>query len=135
LVFVDIDSFKAINDRHGHLVVDQVLVAAAQRLLTSARASDTVARIGGDEFTVLCEHLDDARHDLVALAERIGARVSGCVSADRQQIAVTLSVGITTVTADEDADALVRRADSAMYAAKQRGPGNYHVWSELLPQR
>ncbi len=135
LVFVDIDSFKAINDRHGHLVGDQVLVAAAERLLTSARASDTVARIGGDEFTILCEHLDDAPRDLVALAERIGAQVSGCMSMEQQPIRVTLSVGITTVTADEDADALVRHADTAMYAAKERGPGNYHVWCEPVPPR
>jgi diguanylate cyclase (GGDEF)-like protein len=135
LVFVDIDSFKAINDRHGHLVGDRVLVAAAQRLLTSARASDTVARIGGDEFTILCEQLEDARQDLVALAERIGAQVSGCMTTERQPITVTLSVGITTVIDDEDADALVRNADSAMYAAKERGPGNYHVWSATVPPR
>ncbi len=129
LLFIDIDSFKAINDRLGHLVGDQVLVAAAQRLITSARASDTVARIGGDEFVVLCEHLDHARRDLVALAKRIGTRISACMTTDKDPLTVTVSVGITTVTADEDADALVRNADSAMYAAKQRGPGNYHVWT------
>jgi len=132
-VFIDIDSFKAINDRLGHLVGDQVLVAAAQRLLTSARASDTVARIGGDEFTILCEHLDDARRDLVALARRIGTRIAARMSTDKNPLMVTVSVGITTVAADEDADALVRQADSAMYSAKQRGPGNYHVWDSAAP--
>jgi diguanylate cyclase (GGDEF)-like protein len=129
LLFIDIDSFKAINDRLGHLVGDQVLVSAAQRLLTTARASDTVARIGGDEFVVLCEHLDHARRDLVTLAKRIRNRVSDAMTTDKDPLTVTVSVGITTVAADEDADALVRNADSAMYAAKQRGPGNYHVWS------
>ena len=129
MVFVDIDAFKAINDRLGHVVGDQILIAAAQRLLTSARVSDTVARIGGDEFTILAENLDDATRDLTALARRIGTPVSACVPTYENPLTVTVSVGIATVTADEDADALVRRADSAMYAAKRRGPGNYHVWS------
>ena len=130
LLFIDIDSFKTINDRHGHLVGDQVLVAAAQRLRTSARASDTVARIGGDEFVILCEHRDRGGGDVIALARRIGTHISAHTPTDRGPLTVTVSVGITTVTADEDADALVRQADSAMYTAKQRGPGNYHVWDE-----
>jgi diguanylate cyclase (GGDEF)-like protein len=129
LLFIDIDSFKAINDRLGHLVGDQVLVAAAHRLLISARTSDTVARFGGDEFVILCEHLDEPENDLVALADRIGTRISASLPTDKDPLIVTVSVGISTVVDDEDADALVRKADSAMYAAKQRGPGNYHVWS------
>jgi len=129
LLFIDIDSFKGINDRLGHLVGDQVLVDVAQCLLTSARASDTVARSGGDEFVILCERLENSVRDLVALARRIGTRISPCMATGKDPVTVTVSVGITTVTADEDADALVRQADTAMYAAKQRGPGNYHVWS------
>ena len=131
LLFLDLDAFKSINDRLGHLVGDQVLVAVAERLVGSARTSDTVARIGGDEFVVLCEHLDHVLPDLVRLAQRIGARVSEAIPAGPEPLTVTLSVGITTVVDDaDDADALVSRADSAMYAAKQSGPGNYHVWSE-----
>ena len=128
LLFIDVDSFKAINDRHGHRVGDQVLVAAAQRLVTAARASDTVARFGGDEFVILCEHLDHATRNLVALAQRIGAQVSTGMTTDKETLQVTVSIGITTVTADEDADELIRQADGAMYVAKQRGPGNHHVW-------
>ena len=60
LLFIDVDSFKAINDRHGHRVGDQVLMATAERLVAAARASDTVARFGGDEFVILCEHPEDA---------------------------------------------------------------------------
>ena len=105
LLFIDVDSFKAINDRHGHLVGDQVLVTAAQRLVAAARVSDTVARIGGDEFVILCEHLDHATRRLVALARRINAQVADCVTTDKDSLRITVSIGITTVTADEDADA------------------------------
>jgi diguanylate cyclase (GGDEF)-like protein len=137
LLFIDVDAFKAINDRRGHLVGDQVLVTAAQRLVASARASDTVARIGGDEFVILCEHLDHGAGHLVALAQRIGVLVSDCMTTDKVPLEVTVSIGITMSTADEDPDALIRQADSAMYAAKQRGPGNYQVWDtrmERLPR-
>ena len=130
LLFIDVDSFKAINDRHGHRVGDQVLVTAAQRLVTAARASDTVARIGGDEFVILCEQLDQATGNLVALARRIDAHVAEGVPTDKQTLQVTVSIGITTVTADEDADELIRRADGAMYLAKERGPGNHHIWAD-----
>lgn len=128
LLFIDVDSFKAINDRHGHRVGDQVLVAAAQRLAHTARASDTVARIGGDEFVILCEHLDHATRNLVALAQRISTQVSTGVTTDKETLQVTVSIGITTVTGDDDADEVIRQADGAMYVAKKRGPGNHHIW-------
>jgi diguanylate cyclase (GGDEF)-like protein len=131
LLFIDVDSFKAINDRLGHLVGDQVLVTAAQRLTAAARTSDTVARIGGDEFVVLCEHIDSPTDQLIALARRIGEHLSAHMTTDKDHVCVTVSIGITTVTADEDADALIRRADDAMYTAKQRGPGNYHLWNAV----
>jgi diguanylate cyclase (GGDEF)-like protein len=128
LLFIDVDSFKAVNDRHGHLVGDQVLVTTAQRLVTAAHASDTVARIGGDEFVILCEHPDHATRNLVAIAERINAQVSAGMTTDKEALHVTVSIGITTVTGDEDADELIRQADGAMYLSKQRGPGNHHIW-------
>jgi diguanylate cyclase (GGDEF)-like protein len=129
LLFIDIDSFKTINDRLGHLVGDQVLVMTAHRLLLSARSSDTVARIGGDEFVILCERLDKPARDLLALAERVATEISTPVPTDEDALVVTASVGIATVTDDEDADALVRQADCAMYLAKQRGPGRAHLWT------
>jgi diguanylate cyclase (GGDEF)-like protein len=132
LLFIDVDAFKEINDRLGHLVGDQVLVNTAQRLISSARVSDTVARIGGDEFVILCEHLDDGAKHLVALAQRIGTLVSDCMTTDKVSLQVTVSIGITMGMADEDLDALIRQADSAMYAAKNRGPGNYHVWDPRM---
>jgi diguanylate cyclase (GGDEF)-like protein len=130
LLYIDVDSFKAINDQLGHLVGDQVLVAAAQRLTAAARSSDTVARIGGDEFVILCEHFDHSAEHLVALARRIGGQLSAHITTDKDQLlSVSVSIGITTATADEDPDELIRQADRAMYTAKRRGPGNYHVWN------
>ncbi len=129
LLFVDVDSFKAINDEHGHRVGDQVLVATAQSLVTAARASDTVARFGGDEFVILCENPDLDARNLVALAQRISALLATGVSTDKTSVAVAVSIGITTAMADEDADELIRRADGAMYVAKQCGPGNLHIWA------
>ncbi len=128
LLFVDVDAFKVINDKHGHRVGDQVLIATAQSLVAAARASDTVARFGGDEFVILCENHDLDAQNLVALAQRIGALLDTGVSTDKTNVAVAVSIGITTATADEDADELIRRADGAMYVAKQRGPGNLHIW-------
>ena len=135
LLFIDVDRFKVINDRLGHLVGDQVLVAAAQRFVTAARASDTVARIGGDEFVILCEQLDQASGHLVALADRIGSQLSRYIETDKDQLRVSASIGMTTVTADEDADTLIRQADRAMYIAKQRGPGNCQLWNDLETTR
>ncbi len=135
LLFLDVDSFKAINDRYGHVVGDQLLVTVAQRLVSSIRATDTVARIGGDEFVILCERLDRAGEHLIALAQRIGGQLPVPVSADTDELCVTVSIGIARVIADEDADALIRRADGAMYTAKQRGPGNYHLWGSAEATR
>ena len=131
LLFIDVDSFKAINDRLGHIIGDQVLVIAAQRLVEAARASDTVARIGGDEFVILCEQLDEGTRHLIGLAQRISGQLSEHITTDKDPLSVTVSIGITTVTADEDPDALIRRADRAMYTAKRRGPGNYHLWNTV----
>ena len=77
---------------------------------------------------ILCEHPEDAAQNLVALAQRISAEVSAGMTTDKATLAVTVSIGITTATADEDADELIRQADGAMYVAKQRGPGNHHIW-------
>jgi diguanylate cyclase (GGDEF)-like protein len=100
-------------------------------LVTAARSSDTVARIGGDEFVILCEHVDHGPGPLIALARRVGGQLTANVTTDSEQLRVTMSIGITTVTADEDADTLIRQADRAMYTAKQRGPGNYHLWPTI----
>ena len=119
---VDLDGFKAINDRHGHPMGDAVLVAFAQRLTSVLRASDTAARLGGDEFSIVCENTECAEAEV--LAGRLRTTVAEPLDIDGTPIAVGMSVGIGTVEPGADPDAsceqVVRAADDAMYADKHR---------------
>lgn len=135
VLFVDLDGFKDINDRLGHHVGDEVLVALGRRLAGSLRTHDTLARFGGDEFVALC-HVDGPEHAQL-LADRLIARVSDPITVSAQEVVLTASVGITfsvapacpSDTAEPEAmtavqhaaDKLLRDADAAMYRAKQRG--------------
>jgi diguanylate cyclase (GGDEF)-like protein len=116
IVSADLDNLKAVNDRHGHTAGDQVIRAAAQALRSQARASDTVARVGGDEFLVLMPETD-ARG-----AARYLARVRAAIrrASLAEGIVVGLSVGTASAKPDEDMTSVVHRADGAMYAAKRR---------------
>jgi diguanylate cyclase (GGDEF)-like protein len=123
VVFVDLDSFKVINDRHSHEAGDRVLRAVAQQVRGAVRPEDTVVRWGGDEFLVLAEGLLDEEAGW-QLAQRVSAAVSGTVLFGDVPLTVTASVGVAFRHAADtfDADELVRRADSAMYDAKASGP-------------
>lgn len=121
VLVIDLDRFKQINDEHGHATGDQVLQAAAARLVAVSRASDTVARYGGDEFIVLLRDVRDQ-----AAAERIAAKIREAVQqpiatqSGEQQIAC--SIGIALCPSDgEQFDTLLAHADQAMYAAKHAG--------------
>jgi chemotaxis family two-component system sensor kinase Cph1 len=119
LLFIDLDSFKGVNDTYGHDAGDQVLVEAAARITLSVRSEDTVARLGGDEFVVLCERatIDDA----AAVAQRIVEAVSAPMEVRGTPLIVTASVGIADAAAASTADALLQSADVAMYRAKNSG--------------
>ena len=127
LLYLDVDRFKSINDRHGHAGGDAVLVEFARRLKSAVRATDTVARLAGDEFVVL---LEDVREigDAIHVAEAILAAMLPpvrCIDAD---IAVGTSIGVAfSGDPGEDADAWLHRADGALYAAKAAGRGSYRV--------
>ncbi|ELX10508.1 diguanylate cyclase/phosphodiesterase [Janthinobacterium sp. HH01] len=123
VLFVDIDHFKAINDNLGHDAGDQVLVQFAQRLRRCVREVDTVARQGGDEFIVLLTELRAAQ-DAQQVADKISAAIAEPFLVHGDTLAVAASIGIA-VYPDDDADleALLEKADLAMYAAKQRGRG------------
>jgi diguanylate cyclase (GGDEF)-like protein/PAS domain S-box-containing protein len=120
LLFVDLDEFKLINDRHGHLVGDDALRAAARTLAGAVRGTDSVARWGGDEFVAICPTADRAA--LRAAGERVRALVSSAsITAEHGRVALRVSVGGAVAQAGDDPGTLVARADDAMYRAKQAG--------------
>jgi diguanylate cyclase (GGDEF)-like protein/PAS domain S-box-containing protein len=120
LLGIDLDGFKEINDKYGHPVGDAVLVAFAERLTSVLRASDTAARVGGDEFNIVCENSE--RTDAEALAERLRHTATEPLEVDGVSIPLGMSIGIGTVTGGTDPerafDLLVREADDAMYTDK-----------------
>jgi len=137
-LFVDLDGFKAINDRAGHDAGDQVLIAVANDLKSMLRPTDTVARIGGDEFVVLLEQ-DDGLAYLRTVAGRITNTIRRQISADTESLALSASVGIARVDLahepDVSPDQLLRRADAAMYRAKERGRDQFDVFDADLLER
>ena len=122
VVLFDIDHFKAVNDTHGHLGGDRVLISIARALKESVRESDMPCRYGGDEFLVLLAGMDGQAAR--AMAERMRAAIAMTpVRHGDARISVTVSVGVTSVMPGDPADfgALIERADRALYAAKQAG--------------
>lgn len=121
LLFMDLDGFKEVNDKLGHDAGDILLKEAAQRLMTCVRASDTVARIGGDEFTVILPHVKEAG-EADAVAAKILDRLREPFHLQGQDVFVSASIGIALYPADADGSAvLVKHADTAMYRAKDSG--------------
>lgn len=119
LVYLDIDRFKGINDRHGHGAGDGFLQEFGTRLQAITRDADTAARVGGDEFVVLCAHLDSAL-SLQTAASRIANAVDGTVVLDERRATIGASVGWVLVGRDMDLDAALSQADTAMYRDKAR---------------
>ena len=122
VAFIDLDRFKEVNDRHGHGVGDRVLIAAGRRLAEAVRPADTLARIGGDEFVVLCEGLD-AKKEVFGVAQRLVTAVSRPISVSPSitvRLGATVGVAFAHGRRDLPSD-LIDRADLAMYRAKEQG--------------
>jgi diguanylate cyclase (GGDEF)-like protein/PAS domain S-box-containing protein len=132
LLFVDLDHFKRVNDSLGHLVGDALLRTVASRITASLRASDLVARFGGDEFVVLLSGLaagSQHRRDAEDVAQKLLASVGAPVDAEGRPLSVTPSVGIALYPDDgRTPDELLKHADSAMYRAKARGRAVYQFF-------
>jgi diguanylate cyclase (GGDEF)-like protein/PAS domain S-box-containing protein len=138
VLYCDLDGFKAVNDELGHLAGDAVLVEAGRRLDTVVRETDTIGRLGGDEFLVICEGFTRTEQ-IEAVAERIVQAISVPMTVAGTSVQLGASVGIaisagpataepTTdepTTDDSATDDLIRRADGAMYQAKSTGKGSY----------
>lgn len=135
LMFLDLDNFKSINDTLGHDVGDRVLQVIANRLLACLRDCDTVARIGGDEFTVLVEDMTTTE-SIATLAQHIIDSLSLPFPLDGHELFCTVSVGIAIYPDDsENLDGLMKNADSAMYRAKEQGRNTYRFFTEDMHRR
>jgi len=139
VLFVDLDDFKGVNDRHGHKAGDQLLSAVGTRLRGSVREGDTVARLGGDEFAVLLEDIDDPRGAMV-VADRILHDLAAPVALDGpgagREVHVTASLGVAlSGSAYDRPEDLLRDADLAMEEAKTRGKGRARVFDAGMNAR
>jgi diguanylate cyclase (GGDEF)-like protein/PAS domain S-box-containing protein len=133
--FLDLDGFKHINDSLSHAIGDKVLQSVAKRLLGCVRTSDTVARMGGDEFVVILSEVAHAR-DAGVKAKKILDALGAPHSLDQYSVSITASIGVTTYPNDgQDADILVKNADLAMYRAKEKGPNNYQFFERSMNVR
>ncbi|MGO8873797.1 MAG: putative bifunctional diguanylate cyclase/phosphodiesterase [Acidimicrobiales bacterium] len=132
LLYLDLDNFKAINDRFGHPAGDCLLVAVAERLENLVRSGDTVARLGGDEFVVLADNLDAPAVAAGALAERIHQAMRAPVEVGERELHTSVSIGIAAVEPDADPEVCLARADAAMYQAKRGGPARYESYNEVI---
>ncbi|NGX16270.1 EAL domain-containing protein [Wenzhouxiangella sp. XN24] len=130
VVFLDIDHFKRINDTLGHPAGDDLLRTIAHRLQSSVRGCDTLARMGGDEFTLVLTGLTGST-DAAVVIRKLRARLSEPMALAGRQTMVTASIGIAMYPGDgREMDDLVRKADIALYASKQAGRDTYHFFDK-----
>jgi len=136
VVYLDLDGFKAINDRHGHNVGDQLLSLLAARLLQALRKGDTLARFGGDEFVAVLVDLKESEAT-VAVLKRLLAAAATPVKLEGRELQVSASIGVSFFPQAEtvDADQLLRQADQAMYQAKQTGKNCYAIFDPEQDRR
>ncbi len=135
VLFLDLDHFKVVNDTLGHTVGDDLLQGIAERLKACVRAEDSVARVGGDEFTLLLMNPQSV-NDATAVARKILQAVGRPIAVDGHELYITTSIGISFYPADgEDAETLLKNADNALYRAKEAGRNSYQLCSPFLTRR
>jgi diguanylate cyclase (GGDEF)-like protein/PAS domain S-box-containing protein len=135
VLFLDLDRFKVVNDSLGHDAGDELLVALGRRLRGVVRPGDTVARFGGDEFTVLCDGLPSAsaREHACDVAARLLETIRRPFLLDSEEQFLSASIGIAVAGPDtERPEGLLRDADAAMYRAKERGKDRWELFDELM---
>ena len=126
VLMLDLDKFKEVNDTFGHGAGDEVLRVTANRLLESVRKSDTVARVGGDEFVILLPEFEGA--NVESIAAKLVTVASGPILFENHTLPVSVSVGVCTFSAEEmDAAEMLKGADGALYDAKERGGRRFSI--------
>ncbi|MFN8110265.1 MAG: sensor domain-containing diguanylate cyclase [Thermoleophilia bacterium] len=124
VMFIDLDGFKGVNDRHGHTVGDRLLREVAERLRSAVRAGDVVGRMGGDEFIVVLPNVRQPSQ-AVEVAERVASQVPGVLRVNHVDLQIRVSVGVAWSTNDNaTAESLIEHADRAMYDCKRAGTGH-----------
>lgn len=132
MIFIDLDRFKPVNDRYGHVVGDKLLQTIAARLAASIRESDTAARLGGDEFVVLLRNIDSLEH-AHSVAEKLTNTLSAPITIDGHALDISASIGLALYPDDGlEIDDLYRSADTAMYQAKQQGGDRVAIMATVL---
>ncbi len=130
VLFLDLDGFKAVNDNLGHIIGDQLLIQISRRLTACLRTTDTVARLAGDEFTILLEDLNDDREAL-RIVERLQKDLEQPCKLGSCDVVMTASIGITSSKLPyERAEEMLRDADAAMYRAKSAGRACYQIFEK-----
>jgi len=132
VLYLDLDHFKIVNDSLGHSMGDVMLREIATRLKAAVREGDVVARVGGDEFTIVLQELA-TRQDAASMAQKVLRAVAEPVQVDGHRLYITTSIGITVYPDDgEDAETLLKNADNAMYRAKSEGRNTYEMSTQDL---
>ncbi|HEX7155282.1 MAG TPA: EAL domain-containing protein [Thermoanaerobaculia bacterium] len=132
VLFLDLDHFKLVNDSLGHSVGDALLREVSRRLKGAVREGDTVARVGGDEFTIVLQELHQ-REDAAVVAQKVLRAIAEPIDASGHRLYVTTSIGITLFPDDgDDAESLLKNADNAMYRAKAEGRNTYQMSTQEL---
>jgi diguanylate cyclase (GGDEF)-like protein len=127
VLMLDLDRFKEVNDTFGHSAGDEVLRVTANRLLESVRKSDTVARVGGDEFVILLPEFDSA--NVESIAAKLVVVASGPIQFENHAVPVSVSIGVCTFSAEAmDAVEMLKGADAALYEAKEHGRRRFSIY-------
>ena len=136
VLYIDLDRFRQINERVGHISADKILAEAAARITAAAGVGDVVARIGGDEFAVLCD-VDASGNDAVKLAERVLIAFREPFGNAEFAVSLSASIGVVIGGGDPDlrTDTIIRNADAAMHRAKQQGRARYELFDESLREK
>lgn len=135
VLFIDLDEFKQINDSLGHAVGDLVLQQVGRRFLSVVREEDSVARLGGDEFTVILESIQSVE-SVSQIAQKLIHVTQEPLHIDERELYVTTSIGISLYPGDgQDAETLLRNADTAMFKAKEQGRNAFHFYTEDMTEK